>query len=77
VLYHHGCPQRGDLMNPAGLTWLAAQPLTPVARQQISAALAIIEAPNTQIAPLDRPLLLLPGSGALLRELGEDALQPA
>ena len=25
VLYHHGCPQRGDLMNRDGLAWLAAQ----------------------------------------------------
>jgi Transposase len=25
VLYHHGCPQRGDLINRAGLTWLATR----------------------------------------------------
>jgi hypothetical protein len=25
VLYHHGCPQRGDLINRGGLEWLAAQ----------------------------------------------------
>ena len=36
VLYHHGCPQRGDLMNAGGLAWLAAQPLPPVAREQVS-----------------------------------------
>jgi len=24
VLYHHGCPQRGDLMNRDGLKWLHA-----------------------------------------------------
>jgi hypothetical protein len=32
VLYHHGCPQRGDLMNKDGLAWLDAQPLPACAR---------------------------------------------
>ena len=35
VLYHHGCPQRGDLINRAGLAWLAAQPLSACAREQV------------------------------------------
>jgi transposase len=34
VLYHHGCPQRGDLINRGGLQWLAAQPLAPLALEQ-------------------------------------------
>ena len=74
VLYHHGCPQRGDLMNAAGLAWLTAQPLPPVARQQVSAALAIIEALDTQISPLDRELRAIarrqPGCKALLAHYG-------
>ncbi len=74
VLYHHGCPQRGDLMNAGGLAWLAAQPLPPVAREQVSAALAIIEALDGQIAPLDRELGAYarrqPGCKALLAHYG-------
>ena len=35
VLYHHGCPQRGDLMNRDGLAWLDAQPLAACAREQV------------------------------------------
>jgi transposase len=61
-------------MNTGGLAWLAAQPLTPVARQQVSAALAIIEALDTQIAPLDRELRAIarhqPGCKALLTHYG-------
>ena len=29
VLYHHGCPQRGELLTLAGREWLAMQPLCP------------------------------------------------
>jgi transposase len=56
VLYHHGCPQRGDLMNTDGLAWLAAQPLPACARDQVTIALAVIDALDTQIAPLDNEL---------------------
>jgi transposase len=56
VLYHHGCPQRGDLMNTDGLAWLAAQPLPACAREQVTIALAVIDALDTQIAPLDNEL---------------------
>jgi transposase len=53
VLYHHGCPQRGDLMNKDGLAWLAAQPLPVCAREQVTIALAMVDALDAQIAPLD------------------------
>src|SRR5436305_4192725 len=43
VLYHHGCPQRGDLMNRDGLVWLDAQPLEACAREQVRIALAMID----------------------------------
>ena len=56
VLYHHGCPQRGDLMNKDGLAWLAAQPLPACAREHVTIALAVIDALDTQIAPLDNEL---------------------
>jgi transposase len=38
VLYHHGCPQRGELLTLAGRAWLTAQPLPPAAREQITVA---------------------------------------
>ena len=34
VLYHHGCPQRRDLMTGEGRQWLAAQPLPETARER-------------------------------------------
>ena len=74
VLYHHGCPQRGDLMNRDGLSWLAAQPLPGTAREQVSIALAMIDALDTQIAPLDKELRAYarrqPGCKALLAHYG-------
>ena len=56
VLYHHGCPKRGDLINTAGLAWLAAQPLTGCTREQVTIALTMIEALDAQLAPLDTNL---------------------
>ncbi len=56
VLYHHGCPKRGDLINRAGLTWLAALPLPACAREQVTVALAMIDALERQLAPLDKQL---------------------
>jgi transposase len=56
VLYHHGCPKRGDLINTAGLAWLADQQLPACAREQVSVALAMIDALDLQLAPLDQKL---------------------
>jgi transposase len=56
VLYHHGCPQRRKLMTGDGRDWLAAQPLPEVARQQITVSLAMIDALEREIAPLDKQL---------------------
>ena len=74
VLYHHGCPQRGDLMNADGLAWLAAQPLSACAREQVTIALAMVDALDTQIAPLDCELRAYarrqPGCKALLAHYG-------
>jgi transposase len=44
VLYHHGCPQRRGLMTGEGRSWLAAQPLPGCAREQVTVALAMIDA---------------------------------
>src|SRR4051812_9464794 len=56
VLYHHGCPPRRSLMVGDGRAWLAAQPPSESAREQVTIALAMIDALELQIAPLDREL---------------------
>jgi transposase len=56
VLYHHGCPQRRKLMVGDGPDWLSAQPLPDAAREQVTVALAMIDALERQIAPLDQAL---------------------
>jgi transposase len=56
VLYHHGAPQRRNLMVGDGREWLASQPLPPSAREQVTIALEMIDALQRQIAPLEREL---------------------
>jgi transposase len=56
VLYHHGCRQRRRLMEGDGRDWLAAQALPETARGQITVAMAMIDALEREIAPLDRQL---------------------
>jgi transposase len=74
VLYHHGCPPRGDLINPRGLDWLASQPLSPPAREQVDVALGMIAALEAQLTPLDQQLRSLarrhPAGKALMRHYG-------
>jgi transposase len=56
TLYHHGCPQRRGLMVGDGREWLASQPLPAAAREQVTIALAMIDAIDVQIAPVDKEL---------------------
>ncbi len=74
VLYHHGCPQRRNLMTGEGQQWLAAQPLPAGAREQVTVALAMIEAVDVQLAPLTRELRAYarrqPGCRALMGHFG-------
>src|SRR5215212_3796941 len=74
VLYHHGCPQRRDLMTREGRAWLQAQALPETAREQVTVALAMIEALDVQLAPLDRELRAYarrqPGCRALMGHYG-------
>ena len=56
VLYHHGCPSRRSLMVGDGREWLTAQPLPETAREQVTIAIAMIDALETQIAPIDKQL---------------------
>jgi transposase len=74
VLYHHGCPQRRNLMTAEGQRWLAAQPLPACAREQVTVALSMIGALDAQLVPLTRELRAYarrqPGCRALLRHYG-------
>jgi transposase len=56
TLYHHGCPQRRQLMTGDGREWLAVQPLPAAAREQVTVALAMIDGIEAQIAPIDKEL---------------------
>jgi transposase len=56
VLYHHGCPQRGNLITSEGRSWLAAQSLSAGAREQVTIALSVIDALDAQIVPLEKEL---------------------
>ena len=56
VLYHHGLPDRGGLLVSEGRAWLTALPLPDAGREQITVALAMIDALEREIAPLDKDL---------------------
>src|SRR5437763_15834295 len=56
TLYHHGCPQRRQLMTGDGREWLAAQSLPAAAREQVTVALAMIDSLDRQLAPPDEEL---------------------
>ena len=56
VLYHHGCPQRRALMTGEGREWLESQPLPASAREQVTVAVAMVNALKGQIAPLSEEL---------------------
>jgi transposase len=78
VLYHHGCPQRRELMTADGRAWLAAQPLPATAREQITVAIAMIDALEVQLAPITKELRAYarrqPGCLALMAHYGIGAL---
>jgi hypothetical protein len=56
VLYHHGVQSRSWLMSAASRACLAQLDLPATAREQITIALAMIDAHDTQLAPLDQQL---------------------
>ena len=77
VLYHHGCPQRRELMVGDGREWLAAQPLPATAREQITVSLAMIDAfegaaraAGSRAARLRAPADRLQGADGVLRDRG-------
>jgi transposase len=74
VLYHHGVPARSWLMTAESRAWLAGLALPTAAREQITIALALIDALDRQVAPLDQELRdyarRQPGCRALMRHYG-------
>ena len=57
VLYHHGLPNRElSLLGREGRAWLDEVEIRDAAREQITVALAMSEALDVQIAPLDKQL---------------------
>jgi transposase len=76
-LFHHGIPAsalRVELRSPQGRQALAALALPPAARERIEVALALIDAIDAQLVPLERKLRRLarkqPGCQALMRQFG-------
>ena len=79
VLYHHGVPPRSWLLGAESRAWLAGLQLPPAAREQITIALALIDAHDAQLAPLDQRAARLrqaparlPGADAPLRDRAAD-----
>jgi transposase len=77
TLFHHGVPAGSvpaRLLSGEGRRLLAAQPLPEAARERIQVALALIEAIDTQLAPLEQELRQLArhqtGCRALQRHFG-------
>jgi transposase len=52
VLYHHGLPQRRDLLTRENRAWVERAPLPDTAREQITVALAMIDALDAQLTPI-------------------------
>ena len=73
-LYHHGVPRRRQLLVGERRGWLEALELPDSARRQIQVALAMIDAVDQQLEPLDSELRALarrqPGCRALMVHYG-------
>jgi transposase len=74
VLYHHGVPPRSWLLGAESRAWLASLALPAAAREQITVGLALIDAHDAQLVPLDQELRdyarRQPGCRALMRHYG-------
>jgi len=70
VLYHHGCPQRSNLLSAANREWIAGLQLPAVAREQLDISLQVIDTLDTRLVPFDRELRAIarkqPGARALI-----------
>jgi transposase len=56
VLYHHGFPQRRELLTGANRAWLAELELPDSARERITVALQMIDALDARAAPITAEL---------------------
>ncbi len=56
VLYHHGLPQRSGLLSGENRAWVEQVPLPTAAAEQVTVALALTDALDIQIAPIDEQL---------------------
>jgi transposase len=78
VLYHHGLPQRRELLTRANRAWVEQAPLPATAREQITVALALTDALGAEIDPITRELRAYaprqPGCRALMGHYGIGAL---
>jgi transposase len=74
VLYHHGVPPRSWLLGAQARAWLMGLELPVVAREQITTALAMADAVDAQLIPLDEQLRAYarrqPGCRALMGHYG-------
>ena len=73
VLYHHGCPQRRNLLSLESRQWLAGLSLPAAAREQLDIALQIIDALDLRLVPFDSELHAIarkqPGCRALIDQI--------
>jgi transposase len=73
VLYHHGFPQRSNLLSLGNREWIAGLKLPAAAREQLDISLAIIDALDTELVPFDRELRAIarkqPGCRALIDQI--------
>jgi len=58
VLYHHGFPQQRNVLTAQRREWLAGLTLPAAGREQLTVALSVIDALETQLVEFDRTLRL-------------------
>jgi transposase len=74
ALYHHGFPQKRDLMTNSGRRWLAGLALPAAALEQVTVYLAMIDHLDALLAPINKELRAYarrqPGCVALMGHYG-------
>ena len=56
VLYHHGVPKRADLLTHQNRAWVRELPLPATGREQLAVGLAMVDAIDVQLGPIDKEL---------------------
>jgi transposase len=73
VLYHHGCPQRRNLLSGESREWLAGLQLPAAAHEQLEIGLHVIDGIDLRLVPFDVELRGIaakqPGCRTLTREI--------